>query len=157
MKFLQDAIIGVRTIRAENRIPPKQNIELWVKVEKDEEKKIILENQTYIRTLASIRKIEILDRFPDEKKLLKGVAGSWEIAIPIEEGVFDLQQEKQRLEKGLSKVTQDIERIEKRLQNTDFLKRAPRDVVQEKKGRLQELQAKKTKLEESLEHVLSLI
>ncbi len=157
MKFLQDAIIGVRTIRAENRIPPKQNIELWVKVEKDGEKKIILENQTYIRTLASIRKIEILDRFPDEKKLLKGVAGSWEIAIPIEEGVFDLQQEKQRLEKGLSKVTQDIERIEKRLQNADFLKRAPKDVVQEKKGRLQELQAKKTKLEESLEHVLSLI
>ncbi|TEU05064.1 MAG: valine--tRNA ligase [Candidatus Aminicenantes bacterium] len=157
MKFLQDAIIGIRTIRAENRIPPKQDIELWVKVEKDEEKRIILENQIYIRTLASIRKIEILDRFPDEKKLLKGVAGSWEIAIPIEEGVFDLQQEKQRLEKGLSKVTQDIERIEKRLQNADFLKRAPKDVVQEKKGRLQELQAKKTKLEESLEHVLSLI
>ena len=157
MKFLQDAIIGVRTIRAENRIPPKQNIELWIKVKKDEEKKIILDNQTYIQTLASIRKIEILDRFPDEKKLLKGVAGSWEIAIPIEEGVFDLQQEEQRLEKGLSKVTQDIERIEKRLQNADFLKHAPKDVIQEKKGRLQKLQAKKTKLEESLEHVLSLI
>ena len=157
MKFLQDAIIGVRTIRAENRIPPKQNIELWIKVKKDVEKKIILENQAYIQTLAKIQKIEILDRFPREKKLLKGVAGSWEIAIPIEEGVFDLKQEKQRLEKELSKITQDIERIEKRLQNQDFLKRAPKDVIQETQERLRELQTKKAKLDESLEHVLSLI
>jgi valyl-tRNA synthetase len=157
MKYLQEAIIGVRTIRAENRIPPRQKIELWIKVKKDEEKRVILDNQTYIQTLANIRKIETLDQFPDEKKLLKGIAGSWEIAIPIEEGVFNLEQEKQRLDKELAKITQDIERIEKRLQNSDFLKRAPKNVIQETKGRLQELQAKKAKLEESLEHILSLI
>ena len=157
MNSLQEAIIGVRTIRAENRIPPKQKIELWIKVKKEEDKRIISENQTYIQTLANIRKIEMLDRFPAEKKLLKGVAGTWEIAIPIEEGVFNLEQEKQRLDKELVKITQDIERIEKRLQNKDFLKRAPKDVIQETKGRLQELQAKKVKLEESFEHILSLI
>ncbi len=157
MKNLQEAIVGVRTIRAENRIPPKQKIELWIKVKKDEEKRIISDNQTYIQTLANIRKIEMLDHFPAEKKLLKGVAGTWEIAIPIEEGVFNLEQEKQRLNKELVKITQDIERIEKRLQNTGFLKRAPKDVIRETKGRLQELQAKKAKLEESLEHILSLI
>jgi len=157
MKYLQEAIIGVRTIRAENRIPPRQKIELWIKVKKDEEKRVILDNQTYIQTLANIRRIETFDQFPDEKKLLKGVAGSWEIAIPIEEGVFNLKQEKQRLDKELAKITQDIERIEKRLQNTDFLKHAPKNVIQETKGRVQELQAKKAKLEESLEHILSLI
>ena len=157
MKYLQEAIIGVRTIRAENRIPPRQKIELWIKVKKDEEKRVILDNQTYIQTLANIRRIEALDYFPAEKKLLKGVAGSWEIAIPIEEGVFNLKQEKQRLDKELAKITQDIERIEKRLQNTDFLKRAPKNVIQETKERIQELQAKKAKLEESLEHILSLI
>ncbi len=157
MKYLQEAIIGVRTIRAENRIPPRQKIELWIKVKKDEEKRLILDNQTYIQTLANIRRIETFDQLPDEKKFLKGVAGSWEIAIPIEEGVFNLKQEKQRLDKELAKITQDIERIEKRLQNTDFLKHAPKNVIQETKGRVQELQAKKAKLEESLEHILSLI
>ncbi len=157
MKRLQEAIVGVRTIRAENRIPPKQKIELWIKAKKDEEKRIISDNQTYIQTLANIRKIEMLDQFPAEKKLLKGVAGTWEIAIPFEEGVFNLEQEKQRLEKELAKITQDIGRIEKRLQNTDFLKRAPKDVIQETKGRLQALQTIKAKLEESLEHILSLI
>ncbi len=157
MEFLQEAIIGVRTIRAENRIPPKQKLELWIKVKKEKEKQIILDNQTYIQTLANIGIVEILDRFPEEKKLLKGIAGSLEIAIPIEEGVFNLEQEKQRLEKGLAKIEQDIQRIEQRLQNQGFLKRAPSEVIQDAQDRLKQLQAKKKKLEKSFEHILSLI
>ena len=157
MKHLQDAITGLRTMRAENRIPPRQKIELWVRIKKSGEKKVISDNEIHIQTLANIRKIEILDRFPEDRKLLKGVAGSWEIAIPIEEGVFDLKQEKQRLEKELKKIRQDIEKTGKRLQNSDFLKHAPKEVVQETEERLQKLQAKKNKLDESLEHVLSLI
>jgi valyl-tRNA synthetase len=163
MRFLQEAIVGIRTIRAENRIPPKKKVDLYVKV-KDERKvgkkaeaEIIRDTKEYIQTLANICQVEILDHFPRQKKLLKGIAGSWEIAIPIEEGVFNLNQEKQRLEKELSKIMLDIEKIETRLKNTNFLNRAPKEVIKETKGKLRDLQGKKTKLEESLEHILSLI
>jgi valyl-tRNA synthetase len=163
MKFLQEAIVGIRTIRAENRIPPKKKVDLYVKV-KDERKvgkkaeaEIIRHNKEYIQALANIRQVEILDHFPQQKKFLKGIAGSWEIAIPIEEGVFNLNQEKQRLEKELSKIMLEIEKIESRLKNTNFLNRAPKDVIKETKGKLRDLRDKKTKLEESLEHILSLI
>jgi len=156
MRILQEAIIGVRTIRAENRIAPREKIELWVKVKKEEEKQVIFRNQTSIQTLANINRIEVLDRFPAGKKLLKGVAGSWEIAIPIGEGVFDLKQEKRRLEKEIAKIGQDVERIEIRLQNKSFLERAPKEVIQEHRDRLKELQARKSKLEESLDHILTL-
>jgi valyl-tRNA synthetase len=163
MRFLQEAIVGIRTIRAENRIPPKKKVDLYVrvrderKVGKKAEAEIIRHTKEYIQTLANIHQIEILDHFPRKKKLLKGIAGSWEIAIPIEEGVFDLNQEKQRLEKELSKIMMDIEKIETRLKNTDFLNRAPKEVIKEAKGKLRDLQGKKAKLEESLKHILSLI
>ncbi|TET69537.1 MAG: valine--tRNA ligase [Candidatus Aminicenantes bacterium] len=163
MKFLQEAIVGIRTIRAENRIPPKKKVDLYVKV-KDERKvgkkteaEIIRHNKEYIQALANIRQVEILDHFPQQKKFLKGIAGSWEIAIPIEEGVFNLNQEKQRLEKELSKIMLEIEKIESRLKNTNFLNRAPKEVIKETKGKLRDLRDKKTKLEESLKHILSLI
>jgi len=163
MKFLQEAIVGIRTIRAENRIPPKKKVDLCVKV-KDERKvgkkaeaEIIRHNKEYIQALANIRQVEILDHFPQQKKFLKGMAGSWEIAIPIEEGVFNLNQEKQRLEKELSKIMLEIEKIESRLKNTNFLNRAPKEVIKETKGKLRDLRDKKTKLEESLKHILSLI
>jgi valyl-tRNA synthetase len=163
MRFLQEAIVGIRTIRAENRIPPKKKVGLYVrvrderKVGKKAEAEIIRHTKDYIQTLANIHQIEILDHFPRKKKFLKGIAGSWEIAIPIEEGVFDLNQEKQRLEKELSKIMLDIEKIESRLKNTDFLNRAPKEVIKEAKGKLRDFQGKKAKLEESLEHILSLI
>ena len=163
MKFLQEAIVGVRTIRAENRIPPKKKVDLYVKV-KDERKvgkkaeaEIIRHNKEYIQTLANIRQVEIMEHFPQQKKFLKGIAGSWEIAIPIEEGVFNLNQEKERLEKELSKIMLEIEKIESRLKNTNFLNRAPKEVVKETKGKLRDLRDKKTKTEESLKHILSLI
>ncbi len=155
MNFLQQAVVGVRTIRAENRLPPKQKIELWVRA-KDEEKRVMERNRVTIETLTNARRMEMFDRFPQEKKLLKGVAGSLEIAIPAEKGMFDLEQEKARIKKEIVKVGLDIEKIEKRLQDQNFLSGAPESFVLEIKERLKELQSKKIKLEESLTHILSL-
>jgi valyl-tRNA synthetase len=157
MKILQEAVTGIRTIRAENKIPPKQEIELWAKVGDEKEKRILLDNQVYVQVLANIRKLEVCDQFPQGRKLLKGVAGSWEIGIPIEEGLFNLEQERQRLEKELSKVMSDMEKIEKRLQDRNFLSRAPKDFIQETEQRLEKFREKRSKLEESIVHLLSLM
>ncbi len=156
MKLLQDAIVEVRTIRAENRIPPKEKIDLWMKVSAGKEREMIQKHEVYFQTLANIRQIDIRDDFPKKKRLLKGISGSWEVAIPLE-GDFGLEQEKQRLEREISKITLDIKKIESRLENENFLKKAPKAVIQEAKTRLRRLQNRKVKLEQSLEHTLSLI
>jgi len=51
-------------------------------------------------------------------------------ALPLAD-VIDLDQERQRLQKELSKVETDIAKIEKKLGNPQFLERAPADVVEE--------------------------
>jgi valyl-tRNA synthetase len=156
MKFLQDLVVEVRTIRAENRIPPKEKVKLWLRGKRDEEKELIQKHQAYIQTLANISEIKIWDKFPLQKKLLKGVVGSWEVVLPLE-GIFNLEQEKMRLEKELSKIILEIEKIERRFQDANFLSRAPKEVIEETKNRLQELQTRKTKTEESLGQIISLI
>jgi len=152
MSLLQKAIVEVRTIRAENRMPPKKKIDVWMKVKKEEDKAMIERNQVYIQSLANIRSIEILDDFPRKERFLKGVVGSWEVGIPLE-GIFDLEQEKRRLEKEISKISSDVEKLENRLGNGRFLSRAPDNVVQETKNRLRELQNRKIKLEEGLKNI----
>ncbi len=156
MNLIQKAIVGIRTIRAENRIAPKKKIDLWLKLKNAKEKKLIDWHQIYIKTLANIREIRIWDDFPSAEKLLKGIAGSWEIAIPLEEGIFDLEQEKKRIQKELSKTESEILEIEKRLQDAQFVKRAPLQIIQKNKDRLRSLKSKKGKLEESLDHILTL-
>jgi valyl-tRNA synthetase len=113
---------------------------------------MIERNQVYIQSLANIRSIEILDDFPKKERFLKGVVGSWEVGIPLE-GIFDLEQEKRRLEKKISKISSDVEKLENRLGNGRFLSRAPDNVVQETKNRLRELQNRKIKLEEGLKNI----
>ncbi|MEA3421094.1 MAG: valine--tRNA ligase, partial [Acidobacteriota bacterium] len=93
--------------------------------------------------------------FPQDRKILKGVIGSF--AIPVEEGLVNFENERQRLEKELLKVKREIEKIEKRLQNENFLSQAPEDIVKEARDNLHNLEKKKKKLRENLDHILLLI
>ena len=156
MKHLQEAIVGIRTIRAENRISPKKKIDLWLKVKREEEKELVHLHRVYIQALSNIGTITVWDEFPPEKKILKGMAGSWEIGIPLGEDIFDLDQERKRIKRELSKTGAEIAKIEMRLQNRSFLSHAPHEVVKETQERLRNLKNKMNKLQESLEHIYSL-
>jgi valyl-tRNA synthetase len=152
MLLLQNLVIEVRTIRAENKISPREKIEIWLKSPGEKEKRLIPEIRTYILTLANSAEVRLWDHFPAEKRLLKGVTGGWEVAIPLE-GVFDLEAEKLRLEKEIKKVQAEMEKVEGRLQNNDFIERAPQSVIEEARQSLGQLRDKKSKLEKSLEHI----
>jgi valyl-tRNA synthetase len=154
MKVLQNAIVELRTLKAENQIPLKQKIKLWIKCGKKEEKDI-REHLVYFEVLANVESLEIMDEFPEGQMMLKGVAGAIEMAIPLEKGLVDLAKEKQRLEKELTKIKAEIEKIENRLGNAAFAEKAPKEVVEETQSRLQELRDRNKRLSENLAHILS--
>jgi valyl-tRNA synthetase len=105
--------------------------------------------------LANVESLEILDEFPKGQMMLKGVAGAIEMAIPLEKGLVDFAKEKQRLEKELTKIKIEIEKIQNRLANEAFVQKAPEEVVGEARSRLQELQDREKRLSDNLTHVLS--
>jgi valyl-tRNA synthetase len=156
MKVLQDAIVELRTLKAENQIPLKKKINLWIKCSEREEK-AIREHLVYFEVLANVESLEIRNEFPEGQMMLKGVAGSIEMAIPLEKGVVDLDKEKLRLEKELAKIEAEMEKIETRLGNDAFVEKAPKEVVEETKTRLRELQDRNKRIAENLEHIQSLI
>jgi len=157
MGVLQDAIITVRTIKAENKIPLRQKINLLIKANKKEDKEIVRQHSRYLRALAFIQNITFCDDFPEGEKFLKGFSGSLEIAIPLEEGLVNLDREKQRLERELAKVIEEARKIESRLRNKNFLNRAPKQVIRKTEERLHELEAKEVKIKETLEHISQLL
>jgi valyl-tRNA synthetase len=70
-------------------------------------------------------------------------------ALPLE-GVVDLAAEQVRLNKELQKLDGDIAKIDAKLANADFLKRAPEEVVEEQRERRDEAEARKRKIGEAL-------
>lgn len=147
MNFLQEIISEARTIRAENRIPVKEKVNLWI-AGGSRSRRLAHPYEAAIKLLAGVENIEYVEALPSDKTLLKGLAGTTEIGLLVARTI-DLAAEKERLEKELNKLKEDISKLEARLQNPDFLAKAPEAVVAEHQQRLAELRLKQGALEKS--------
>ena len=73
-------------------------------------------------------------------------------ALPLK-GVIDLAAERARLAKEMQKADADIARVDGKLNNANFVARAPEEVVEEEKEKREEALARKAKIAEALERL----
>lgn len=149
MQMVMDAILAIRNIRGEMNIPPTQHVNAIIKVEDKRLAEHLEENSGYIKTLARAKDIRI---GTDERKppasataVMKGA----ELFVPLE-GLIDLAAERDRLMKEIGRLSKDIEMFSKKLSNKDFIERAPKAVVEKDTMKLDELKARREKLERNL-------
>src|SRR5208337_2287296 len=74
------------------------------------------------------------------------------VALPLQ-GIIDLAAERARLAKEMAKCDADIARVDQKLGNADFVKRAPEEVVEGEREKRTEAQARRTKIAEALERL----
>jgi valyl-tRNA synthetase len=102
-----------------------------------------------VKTLAGLASLEFAAALPEGEGLLKGVAGPFEIGM-VPPKPADIGQERDRLQKDLAKAAAEIEKIERKLANADFVAKAPAEVVAENRARLEELLTRREKLGQNL-------
>ena len=73
-------------------------------------------------------------------------------ALPLK-GVIDLAAERARLAKEMQKAEADIARVDAKLNNPNFMARAPEEVVEEEKEKRAEALSRKAKIAEALERL----
>lgn len=147
--YIIDAISGIRSIRGELNIPPSQSLDVSIKPNTKEAKEILLSGKNFITKLGRVRELKIEENIEREKGSAITVKRGFEIYIPVKD-LINIEQEKRRLKKELHKAEQEIEFLNKRLLNEDFIKNAPRDVVMKDKERYEELMRRKEKIKENL-------
>ncbi len=146
--FLIALLTEVRTIKSELRVPLKQELDLLINNVDEEKVKIIKKYKNIIIDLGKLTKCEIINKeFPKGSAL--GVIQNISIALPLM-GKINIKDEINRLNKEIIKIDNDIVKIESNLKNKNFLNRAPKDVVEEIKVRLEIDLDKKNKLKESI-------
>ena len=74
-----------------------------------------------------------------------GVGPGYEVRVPLA-GVVDTAAENARIDKELARVDADLAGLEKRLGNAGFVAKAPPEVVEKDRARVEELRARREKL-----------
>ncbi|MEI9953196.1 MAG: hypothetical protein WDO74_30505 [Pseudomonadota bacterium] len=80
------------------------------------------------------------------------VAGEVDVLVHLR-GLVHPEHEKERVERKLKKIQKDLEVMEKRLTNANFLKNAPPEVVLEANQQKQALEREQVNLTDSLKWV----
>ncbi len=142
---LIDMIKAVRNLRAELDIPASKKVELYIET-KDEE--FFLNYSKHILNLARCENIVIKDSIEKPKNSVSTVGGAAKIFLIMEDADFEAQVS--IIKKKISKLESESKRMEKRLNNDNFLKKAPEDAVLETKNRLKQASDDLKKLNEIL-------
>jgi valyl-tRNA synthetase len=139
MKLLNDIITGVRNIRGEMDLPPSLKLNVEFQAEDNAVRETVDRQRDLIINLARVS--EVTTRKPGRRPAAAAttIIDGGTIFVPLE-GIIDLVKEMDRLQKRISKVDADLAPIVRKLNNEDFLNKAPENVVanvQEKKVQLQ--------------------
>jgi valyl-tRNA synthetase len=143
--LLQRIISAVRTIRSEMNVPPGKKARLIYRTQDQDSEKLLTDYDHYLMQLAGIESIQKLESDSELKSTAAAVIEKLEIFIPLS-GLIDLDVEKQRMKKEMDRMSGQIKGLEKKLNNSDFLTKAPEKVVQQEKEKLSSFQDKLNKL-----------
>lgn len=109
-------------------------------------------NLSLIKPLAHIEKIDRAHQNMDAKDMATAISGKFKIYIPLK-GIVDLEKEKKRIKTEIENCRQTCENLSTRLKDENFLRRAPKEVVEKEKVRHEDLDSKIKELEKTLKEL----
>ena len=155
MEAIMQTVTAIRNVRSEMSVAPRVKLSVDVLCHRPVIKEILEAHHSMICLLAGLTSLNIHDSFQRPQGAVAAVIDGAEIFLPLA-GLIDFAEEKTRLEKEMQKVLAELDGVNKKLANRDFLARAPRDIVAKEKARAQSLQEKEIRIKENLERITSL-
>jgi valyl-tRNA synthetase len=145
-----DLITAIRSVRVEMNIPAATMLPLVLAGASPQTTIRTRHWSEFIQRLARIADISFADAPP--RGAVQLVVRGDVAALPLK-GVIDLDAERARLVKEMAKCDTDIARVDAKLNNPNFVSRAPEEVVEEEKEKLEEALARKAKIAEALQRL----
>ncbi|MDR0512809.1 MAG: valine--tRNA ligase [Treponema sp.] len=146
--FLQELVRQVRTLRSECTIPPDKKIRVEVRAADNADFNFLNENSSLVKLLAGIGDFNIHDGsdFGREKPAGSiGLAGSGFEAFVFIAEVVDMEVLKRKFAKELEKDEKFRQTLKGKLENENFLKNAPLELVETERRKLEEAAARISK------------
>ncbi len=146
-----EMVRAIRNLRAEFRIPSNRAIEAIV--DAPTLASVIESESAAIKALAQVDPLRLSSSSADEDAAagdrVSLVLSRGTVIVPLA-NLVDVAQEKARLAAELEQIQINLGRLSSRLANEDFLSKAPAQVVEKERGRLSDMEGRRTRIEETL-------
>ena len=145
-------ISEIRSVRAEMNVPPAALIPLEVLGANDATMERLALHRDLITRLGRIDSVSMSEVGTTRMGAARFIIDDATFVLRLEQAI-DVAKERARLAKDHARLSSDIDRLEKKLNNPDFVAKAPEEVVEEERERHQEAIAARAKLGEMLERL----
>ena len=154
--IVKEIIEKIRFVRADVQVANAVKFPVFIVANNDTHKQIIKNAMPYFEKLCGVTNIEFVSSKDEIKESCsQNVTSVVEFFIPL--GLLvDSEKELARLNNELSKLEVEITRIDDMLSKTDFALKAPADVVQSRRDRLNTDIEMKNKILEQIEQIKAL-
>ena len=152
MSSVMEIIKSIRQIKAQTGAAPSKKVDLFVITESQ---KLINDCQDLIKKLAGVENITLIaDKAELTEKVVTQVIDGFELYIPLGE-LVDIEKEIERLRQELKKNEDEISRAQNKLNNPGFVQKAPKDLIEIEKKKLEKYLELRNKIKTNLENYLS--
>ncbi len=149
MKLLMAIVGAVRNIRGEMGVPPGKKVETVMEVPDQGQADFLNRYESYIRNLAKVDAVSLGRSVPKPRGSATAVIGDVQVHVLLK-GLIDVKEEKKRLTKEIEKVIKELDGLRKKLANQAFLEKAPDEVVEEVRERVEGLTQRMGKINQNL-------
>ena len=146
MEGVFELINIIRNIRSELDIPAQDSIDAKVFLSSKAKRALIESMSGHIRRLSRLNKLTIGAEYSRSEGEFAAVFKDMHIVIPLS-GSGSVQEHKVKIGQKIENIHSEIRSKEKMLSNADFLKRAPKEIVDKERDKLNELKELLKKLE----------
>ncbi len=144
-EVLMNAIKAIRIQRSSMNVPPSKKADLFIETQKGE---IFKNGEMFLKRLASANEVNIGTSF-EREDVVQVVTDDARILIPLKE-LIDREKELARLTKEKETCEKDYKMISGKLSNPGFLAKAPANVVEGEKAKLEKITERLKLIEASI-------
>lgn len=143
---VMDIIKAVRALKTETGCAPSKKVTLLLVTDS---KRLITSNEEPIKRLAGIQEIKFISSAAEAEGAAAKVVGCATVLVPMDD-LVDREAERERLNAELDKVLAEIRRADGKLNNSGFMAKAPKKLVDEERTKLEKYLEMKQRIEAQL-------
>lgn len=154
LQHIMRGIVMMRNARQESGLPAQQKVPVSLLSNKESVRSLFLAQKDNVMRLAMLESfdVETRDDFQIPRYAALNAEGDMEVVIPLE-GLIDLDEEKERLSRELSKTEKELGGLQKRLASSQFIDKAPAEVVGKARAQQEELASKMERLAKAVQRL----